>query len=304
MSVHDLMIPGTYEWDIELISDVFDQRDVREISSIPLSRHGGHDQMIWHCTKNGRYSVKSGYNLLRDMSCWKESNLEAVVYSSADRVESVTERIFDVLQRLSIADAGKFAMLLWALWKHRNAVLWRQENQDVRSLIFKSLGLLCEWLEAKKDVQPLQFDMYGTSQCEKWHCPPSQTYKCNVDAAFFEDINCTGFGMIIWDAAGLSRETTDEQLTEAFNPFGQLVEAKVIRDRATGRSKGFGFVTYTSIEEAEKASEEMNAKFLHGWAIFVDPAKPREREPRPPPRSGPELSGTGFRTNNTVGWTG
>ncbi|XVF55325.1 hypothetical protein PTKIN_Ptkin06aG0028100 [Pterospermum kingtungense] len=102
--------------------------------------------------------------------------------------------------------------------------------------------------------------------------------------------------------SGLSRETTDEQLTEAFNPFGQLVEAKVIRDRATGRSKGFGFVTYTSIEEAEKAREEMNAKFLHGWAIFVDPAKPRE--PRPPPRSGPGPSGTGFRTNNTVGWTG
>ncbi|XP_022766183.1 organelle RRM domain-containing protein 2, mitochondrial-like [Durio zibethinus] len=83
--------------------------------------------------------------------------------------------------------------------------------------------------------------------------------------------------------SGISRETTDEQFKEAFSPFGQLVEARVIRDRATRRSKGFGFVTYTSIEEAEKAREEMNAKFLHGWAIFVDPAKPREF--RPPPRS-------------------
>ncbi|KAE8717078.1 Glycine-rich RNA-binding protein 2 [Hibiscus syriacus] len=75
--------------------------------------------------------------------------------------------------------------------------------------------------------------------------------------------------------SGLSKETTDEQFKEAFNPFGQVVEAKIIRDRASGRSRGFGFVTYTSIEEAEKAREEMNAKFLHGWAIFVDPAKPR-----------------------------
>ncbi|KAK8483557.1 hypothetical protein V6N13_105212 [Hibiscus sabdariffa] len=75
--------------------------------------------------------------------------------------------------------------------------------------------------------------------------------------------------------SGLSRETTDDQFKEAFNPFGQIVEAKIIRDRATGRSKGFGFVTYTSMEEAEKAREEMNATFLHGWAIFVDPAKPR-----------------------------
>ncbi|XVE76334.1 hypothetical protein DITRI_Ditri12bG0163700 [Diplodiscus trichospermus] len=102
--------------------------------------------------------------------------------------------------------------------------------------------------------------------------------------------------------SGLSRETTDELFKEAFNPFGQIVEAKIIRDRATGRSKGFGFVTYTSIEEAEKAREEMNAKFLHGWVIFVDPAKPRE--PRPPPRSESFSSETGFRTNKTVGWCG
>ncbi|MBA0551473.1 hypothetical protein Golob_022356, partial [Gossypium lobatum] len=102
---------------------------------------------------------------------------------------------------------------------------------------------------------------------------------------------------------GLSRETTDEQFQEAFYPFGRIVEAKVVRDRATGRSKGFGFVTYTSIEEAEKAREEMNAKFLHGWVIFVDPAKPREYRPPPQrPESGP--SETGFRTNKTVGWCG
>ncbi|XWS67024.1 hypothetical protein CRYUN_Cryun05aG0250800 [Craigia yunnanensis] len=102
--------------------------------------------------------------------------------------------------------------------------------------------------------------------------------------------------------SGLSRETTNEQFKEAFNPFGQIVEAKVITDRVSGRSKGFGFVTYTSIEEAEKARDEMNAKFLHGWAIFVDPAKPRE--PRPPPRSEWGSSETGFRTNKTVGWCG
>lgn len=77
--------------------------------------------------------------------------------------------------------------------------------------------------------------------------------------------------------------------------------AKVITDRASGRSKGFGFVTYASIEEAEKAREEMNAKFLDGWVIFVDPAKPRE--PRPPPQPNHEPT-EGFRTNKTIGWCG
>ncbi|BAT85631.1 hypothetical protein VIGAN_04320000 [Vigna angularis var. angularis] len=100
--------------------------------------------------------------------------------------------------------------------------------------------------------------------------------------------------------SGLSRLTTDEKLKEAFSSFGQLVEAKVITDRASGRSKGFAFVTYTTIEEAEKASEGMNAKFLDGWVIFVDPAKPRE--PRPPQQSRPQPSESGFTVNKTVGW--
>ncbi|AES81726.1 putative nucleotide-binding alpha-beta plait domain-containing protein [Medicago truncatula] len=102
--------------------------------------------------------------------------------------------------------------------------------------------------------------------------------------------------------SGLSRLTTDEKLTEAFSPFGQLLEAKVITDRGSGRSKGFAFVSYSTIEEAEKAREGMNAKFLDGWVIFVDPAKPRE--PRPPQQSQSQPSQTGFTVNKTVGWCG
>ncbi|KAJ7977089.1 Glycine-rich RNA-binding protein [Quillaja saponaria] len=103
--------------------------------------------------------------------------------------------------------------------------------------------------------------------------------------------------------SGLSRITTDEKLKEAFTPFGQLVEAKVITDRMSGRSKGFGFVTYKTIEDALKAREGMNAKFLDGWVIFVDPAKPREPRP-PPPQPQAETSEAGFTVNKTIGWCG
>lgn len=78
--------------------------------------------------------------------------------------------------------------------------------------------------------------------------------------------------------------------------------AKVITDRVSGRSKGFAFVTYSTVEEAERAKEGMNAKFLDGWVIFVDPAKPKE--PRPPQQSQPQPSGTGFTVNKTIGWSG
>ncbi|EAY89474.1 hypothetical protein OsI_11005 [Oryza sativa Indica Group] len=102
--------------------------------------------------------------------------------------------------------------------------------------------------------------------------------------------------------SGLSRLTTDEKLKNAFAPFGQLLEAKVITDRISGRSKGFGFVRYATLEEAENARQEMNAKFLDGWVIFVDPAKPRQQKPAPRPDT--DSSHTGFTTNKTVGWCG
>ncbi|XP_062210781.1 organelle RRM domain-containing protein 2, mitochondrial-like [Phragmites australis] len=102
--------------------------------------------------------------------------------------------------------------------------------------------------------------------------------------------------------SGLSRLTTDEKLKGAFAPFGRLVEAKVVTDKISGRSKGFGFVRYATIEEAENARQEMNAKFLDGWVIFVDPAKPRQ--PKPAAQQDTHSSHTGFTTNKTVGWCG
>lgn len=77
--------------------------------------------------------------------------------------------------------------------------------------------------------------------------------------------------------------------------------AKVIVDRPTGISKGFGFVAYATIEQAQMAREQMNAKFLDGWVIFVDPAK--AREPRSPPRFESQPQQTGFSVNKTVGWS-
>jgi cold-inducible RNA-binding protein len=79
---------------------------------------------------------------------------------------------------------------------------------------------------------------------------------------------------------GLSWNTTDDGLRQAFARFGEITEAKVIRDRETGRSRGFGFVTFTLDEAAAAATSEMNGKELDGRAIKVNEAEdkgPRER---------------------------
>lgn len=72
---------------------------------------------------------------------------------------------------------------------------------------------------------------------------------------------------------GLSWSTTDQTLLEAFKPHGEIVEAKVITDRETGRSRGFGFVTFQDGQSAQNSIAAMNGKKLDGRAIRVDLAQ-------------------------------
>ncbi|MBX2814278.1 MAG: RNA-binding protein [Myxococcales bacterium] len=77
---------------------------------------------------------------------------------------------------------------------------------------------------------------------------------------------------------GLSFNTTDDSLIHAFSPHGEVTEAKVITDRDTGRSRGFGFVTFANSEDAQRATEAMDGVDLDGRTIRVNEAN--ERPPR------------------------
>ncbi len=78
----------------------------------------------------------------------------------------------------------------------------------------------------------------------------------------------------------LSWNTTDESLQQFFSQAGNVVSAKVITDRESGRSRGFGFVEMSTEEEAQKAVAELNDKELDGRTIKVNEAKPMEDRPR------------------------
>lgn len=74
---------------------------------------------------------------------------------------------------------------------------------------------------------------------------------------------------------GLSYGMDDMTLRESFTSFGEVIEARIIMDRETGRSRGFGFITFTSGEEASAAMSGMNGRELHGRTIRVDYATER-----------------------------
>jgi RNA recognition motif-containing protein len=79
---------------------------------------------------------------------------------------------------------------------------------------------------------------------------------------------------------GLSYSVTDEQLREMFAVHGTVESAKVITDRETDRSRGFGFVEMGTLEEAEKAISGLNGTTLDGRSLTVNMSKPREDRPR------------------------
>lgn len=77
----------------------------------------------------------------------------------------------------------------------------------------------------------------------------------------------------------LAYSVRDESLQQAFSQFGTVNSAKVMMDRETGRSKGFGFVEMGSDAEAQSAINGMNGQALEGRAVVVNEARPREERP-------------------------
>ena len=88
---------------------------------------------------------------------------------------------------------------------------------------------------------------------------------------------------------GLSWDTTDDGLRQAFASYGEITEAKVITDRDTGRSRGFGFVTFSQDDDAKTAISKMDGTSLDGKTIKVNEAQ--EKSPRGGGRSGGGFGG-------------
>lgn len=78
----------------------------------------------------------------------------------------------------------------------------------------------------------------------------------------------------------LPYSSTDASLSTLFAQCGEVLSAKVITDRETGRSKGFGFVEMSTAEEAEQAINQFNGSDLDGRSLRVNVAQPQQNRPR------------------------
>ncbi len=78
----------------------------------------------------------------------------------------------------------------------------------------------------------------------------------------------------------LPRATSEEELRKAFEPYGRVSSAAIIKDKFTGESRGFGFVEMPETNEAQAAIAAMNGKDFGGRTLTVNEARPREERPR------------------------
>jgi RNA recognition motif-containing protein len=95
---------------------------------------------------------------------------------------------------------------------------------------------------------------------------------------------------------GLPYSATEQQLNDLFAPHGTVESARVITDRFTGQSRGFGFVEMSTNEEAKAAIAALNATQMDGRTLTVNEAKPQE------PRSGGGGGGAGGRGGKRDRW--
>ncbi|KAM1763521.1 hypothetical protein ACFX11_002859 [Malus domestica] len=137
--VRDLIDPVSKSWKEEVISAGFNQDEVRQILSIPLSKSGCCDKLVWHYTVNGDYSVKTGYPTKLNSSSgsaaitlWRHRfwscsplHLNSRELAGADFLGSWDK----ICTRVKNTDKGeeilqKFVFSLWRLWKNRNELVF------------------------------------------------------------------------------------------------------------------------------------------------------------------------------------
>lgn len=96
----------------------------------------------------------------------------------------------------------------------------------------------------------------------------------------------------------LPYSATESTLKELFEGFGEVTTSKIVADKFTGSSRGFGFIEMPNAEEAQKAIDELNGKDFQGRKIVVNESRPREntgRDNRPPRRDGGGYNNGGGR---------
>ncbi|XP_075499853.1 uncharacterized protein LOC142538416 [Primulina tabacum] len=185
MTVHELIDVDLHQWKATTLQAIFEKRDIGEIMKIPVPTTASEDIRLWHFSRDGCYTVKSGYRLL--MTNIANSN-------SAQHAPGLWNRMWTVHVPPK------------ACWEAVNMVhLVNDKNAAERSPrvnIKLAVDLLNNWIEARKSPRATHSQMNAPEEELTWKRPPTGFMKCNVDAAIFRETRLIGYAAVVRDSKG------------------------------------------------------------------------------------------------------
>ncbi|XP_074363041.1 uncharacterized protein LOC141703396 [Apium graveolens] len=174
--VSSLMITDQKEWDVELLNDIFEDRDVNLILSIPIGRVE-FDSWYWNKEKLGTYTVKSAYAVLQGLECVMSSKKQLCTFWYHAHLQ-----VYAGLLQYKREEVERIVMIMWSLWKNRNNIVWNQKSMEASEVISSANICLNQW----KNAQDKSFDnflgfMTQADGKERWEPPQLGEVKINTD---------------------------------------------------------------------------------------------------------------------------
>ncbi|XP_042979840.1 uncharacterized protein LOC122310016 [Carya illinoinensis] len=218
---------------MDILRKVFMEEEVDLVSRIPISVSNAQDKLIWRCTKDGRFSVRSAYYLAGEMAAeqkgqssqlrqkcdlwtrlWKlkvpsathvwgynQNCLQKLKVVDVPFKELVTE-LFDGLDEHSIT---VFAETAYMLWRRRNSYVFESKFLDPNALVKAANQKVIDFMEANKKIGEVRV---AANQVQSYWCaPPDQFHKANLDASMDRAKCRIGIGVIIRDWKGKAMAT-------------------------------------------------------------------------------------------------
>ncbi|XP_073294536.1 uncharacterized protein [Primulina huaijiensis] len=221
LRVSDLMRSNPQQWDIGLLNELFNDRDVKAILQILLQETNCPDSWVWHYSKTGNYIVKSGYWVGLETSSLSEENGVAGEWGKIWNLQvppkvkhflwRATRNCLPVrasLQRkgiqvpLTCAQCGVILRIpsIYFLPFHLPKAVGVKPN--LCQVVHFALQNLYDWLQAKEKKKVLHPNSNSVdTSCKRWHKPPA-FLKCNTDAALFTSSNTFGLSGVLRDENG------------------------------------------------------------------------------------------------------
>uniref|UniRef100_A0A803NML8 Uncharacterized protein n=1 Tax=Cannabis sativa TaxID=3483 RepID=A0A803NML8_CANSA len=181
---------------------------------------GGNPSFIWKSIFESQHVIKKGaavrvgcgntVQVLRDL--WLPSEVDPYIHIAKNRRPNTGQRTFstwleEVYTRFVDSERRLISMVVWAIWKCRNDLVWDNKSKFVREVVTLATTVLNQWHSARDKIQDTSLGFLNSKDSdEHWRIPNVETIKVNTDAAIFEQSQCFSYSLVARNHIGTLEE--------------------------------------------------------------------------------------------------